>query len=45
MFPPNQADGAAWRRLGEGAHALNESMLLEQFPVRTALLAKLLQNL
>jgi len=30
--------------VGEGAHALNESILLEQFPVRTALLAKLLQS-
>jgi len=29
--------------VGEGAHALNESILLEQFPARTALLAKLLQ--
>ncbi len=28
--------------VGEGAHALNESILLDQFPVRTALLAKLL---
>jgi len=28
--------------VGEGAHALNESILLEQFPVRTALLARLL---
>lgn len=28
--------------VGEGAHALNESMLLAQWPLRTALLAKLL---
>lgn len=30
--------------VGEGAHAVNESIMLEQFPVRTALLAKLLRN-
>lgn len=31
--------------VGEGAHALNESILLDQFPVRTALLAKLLRSI
>jgi len=31
--------------LGEGAHAVNESIVIEQLPLRTAVLAGLLQTL
>ena len=35
----------AWEGVGEGAHAINESILVDRIADRTALLARLLQKL